>query len=216
MVVLARVNGPNQTPMHPGTGHLHLVTNDQSLGGHMAAEGENLLLDPTIQRHAGDGSGYVRAQNRPDCAKSSGPNQREEHEMARRPMSQEHKDALAEGRRQGRAIRAYLDALERGRRRGRRVSREELEARVERLQRQIGDERDATKRLDMIQQRLDLEERLVTETDEPDLAVLEADFVAHAAAYSDRKGISWAAWRELGVPAAILTQAGVRRTRRTS
>ncbi|MDX1510113.1 MAG: hypothetical protein R3249_02095 [Nitriliruptorales bacterium] len=135
--------------------------------------------------------------------------------MARRPMSQEHKDALAEGRRQGRAIRAYLDALERGRRRGRRVSREELQARVERLQQQISDESDATRRLDMIQQRLDLEDRLAAAADEPDLAALEEEFVAHAAAYSDRKGISWAAWRELGVPAATLKQAGVRRTRRT-
>ena len=136
--------------------------------------------------------------------------------MARRPMSQEHKDALAEGRRQGRAIRAYLDALERGKRRGRRLSREELETRVEGLRQKIEQEPDATKRLDMIQQRLDLEDRLAAETDEPDLAALEADFAAHAAAYSDRKGISWAAWRELGVPATILKQAGVRRTRRTS
>src|SRR5207302_9745750 len=40
---------------------------------------------------------------------------------ARRPMSNQHKKALAQGREQGRAIRRYLDALARQRpRRGRR------------------------------------------------------------------------------------------------
>lgn len=136
--------------------------------------------------------------------------------MARRQMSQEHKDALAEGRRQGRAVRGYLDALERGKRRGRRISRDDLEARVARLRDEIAAESDAAKRLDLIQQRIDFEDRLAAASDEPDVAALEAAFVEAAGAYSERKGISWAAWRELGVPAAILKRAGVPRTRRTS
>ena len=36
--------------------------------------------------------------------------------------------------------------------------------------------------------------------------------VAAGAAYSERKGISYAAWREIGVPAAVLKRAGISRS----
>lgn len=38
---------------------------------------------------------------------------------------------------------------------------------------------------------------------------LEAGFVAHAVAYSERHCISFAAWREVGVPADVLKRAGI-------
>jgi hypothetical protein len=38
------------------------------------------------------------------------------------------------------------------------------------------------------------------------IAAVKADFVAVAASYGDRKGIIYTAWRELGAPAAALTQ----------
>ena len=44
-----------------------------------------------------------------------------------------------------------------------------------------------------------------------DLSALEADFVKTAAKYAERKGISYAAWRELGVPADVLKKAGISR-----
>jgi hypothetical protein len=44
-----------------------------------------------------------------------------------------------------------------------------------------------------------------------DLSGFEADFVKAAKGYSERKGISYTAWRELGVPAAVLKQAGIGR-----
>ena len=47
-----------------------------------------------------------------------------------------------------------------------------------------------------------------------DLDELEAGFVEHARSYSERKGISYSAWRETGVPAAALKKAGISRTRR--
>ena len=47
--------------------------------------------------------------------------------------------------------------------------------------------------------------------DHPALARLEAGFVRSAKAYGERKGISYAAWREQGVPAAVLRQAGITR-----
>jgi hypothetical protein len=44
-----------------------------------------------------------------------------------------------------------------------------------------------------------------------DLSDLEAEFVAAAKGYSERKGISYAAWREAGVSAATLSAAGISR-----
>ena len=126
-------------------------------------------------------------------------------------MSDEHKAALAQGRQEARSIKAYLGAVG-GRKRGRPVTRESLLARIERLDGQISSETNLLKALDHRQARIDAEQRLAAIEDPVDLDALEAEFVAHAAAYSDRKGISYAAWREAGVPAAALKKAGIGRT----
>ena len=126
-------------------------------------------------------------------------------------MSDEHKAALAQGRLERRAIKAYLNAPK-GRRRGRPVTRESLTTRIESLESQIDAEANPLKALDLRQARLRAEQRLIGLDDAVDLDVLEGTFVAHVAAYSDRKGISYAAWREAGVPAAVLKKAGVFRT----
>ena len=47
----------------------------------------------------------------------------------------------------------------------------------------------------------------------PDMVALERAFVKVARSYSTRKGISYAAWRALGVPASVLAKAKVARTR---
>lgn len=125
-------------------------------------------------------------------------------------MSDEHKAALAEGRRQSRALKRYLEALG-TRRPGRPVTPETLTNRLERVELRIGEETDPLKRLDLIQQRIDLETQLAQLADAADLEALEDGFVEYATAYSARKGISYTAWREAGVPAAVLKRAGIRR-----
>lgn len=135
--------------------------------------------------------------------------------MARK-MSAEHKAALAKGRTQGRAVRDYLAALEQERKPGRKLDKPSIESRIKDVQQQVDAEPDPAKRVELIQKRLDYEQRLVNLQDEPDVEALEAAFVSAAAEYSQRKGISYSAWREAGVPAAVLKQAGIRRTRRTS
>jgi hypothetical protein len=42
---------------------------------------------------------------------------------------------------------------------------------------------------------------------------LEKDFVKVARAYGSRKGISYTAWRSVGVSAGVLQRAGIARTR---
>jgi hypothetical protein len=129
----------------------------------------------------------------------------------RRSMSDEHKQAIADARRQTQAVRGYLTALTAPRPAGRRPS-----STPEQLQEQIDTEDDPVTRLELIQRRLALEARLATEQDQPDLHDLQEAFVAVAADYAARKGITYTAFRELGVPAKVLTQAGIRRTRRPS
>ena len=135
--------------------------------------------------------------------------------MARREMTKAHKAALARGREQGRAVRDYLEALSQERRPGRPVDADTLGARIQRLQEQIDEEPNAAKRVDLIQRRLDAEVRLAALEERVDLTDLEDEFKAAVAEYSDRKGISYSAWREAGVPAAVLRDAGIARTRRT-
>ncbi|WP_052665889.1 hypothetical protein [Nitriliruptor alkaliphilus] len=132
-----------------------------------------------------------------------------------RTMSAEHKEALARGRNEGRAVRAYLAALDQAAKPGRRMSKDELEKRLAATRDEIAAETDPVKRLELIQKRLDLEERLSDQGNDVDLAQLEADFVAAAAGYAERKGISYSAFRESGVPAATLKAAGIRRTRKS-
>lgn len=127
------------------------------------------------------------------------------------PMSKEHKDALARGRREARAIKAYLEALG-NRRPGRPVTPETLQARIDRIDERLAAEQDPLKKVDLVQQRIDAAEALKRVEASADLDALEKGFVDHAKGYSERKGISYAAWREAGVPAGVLRKAGLSRT----
>jgi hypothetical protein len=128
-------------------------------------------------------------------------------------MSDEHKAALAEGRSQARAIKSYLKVIA-SRKPGRPVNKESLESRLAKITQKLEDADNPLDEIDLIQSRLDIERALVDLEDAKDIADLEAEFVEHAAAYSDRKGISYTAWREYGVPAKVLRAAGIRETRR--
>ena len=129
-------------------------------------------------------------------------------------MSAEHKAAIAQGRRESKAIKAYLEAISVPKRRGRPVTPESLEARIADLDQRIRNESDPLARVDLYQARLDTQETLDQLAETVDLDALEAGFVEYAASYSTRKGITWPAWREAGVSAAVLRAAGVKRTRR--
>lgn len=132
---------------------------------------------------------------------------------AKSAMSAEHKAALAEGRAQGRAVRNYLTALEAHRpRRGRKRTPESIARRLEKIGAEL-EQADAIKRLHLIQERMDLEAELAAADTKVDLAELEAEFIKSAKGYAERKGISYAAFRELGVPAATLKAAGIGRAR---
>jgi len=130
---------------------------------------------------------------------------------AKRAMTDEHKSALAEGREQGRAVRAYLEALESNQpKRGRKRTPESINNRVAAIDASLQSV-DPLKRVQLLQERLDLTAELDKANGTTDLAELETGFVKAAGGYSERKGISYEAWRQVGVPASVLSAAGIRR-----
>jgi hypothetical protein len=68
--------------------------------------------------------------------------------------------------------------------------------------------------LQLLQERKNLEAELVTlrsASRGPDLDRLRKEFVRHAKAYGQAKGIAYGTWREIGVSAEVLRQAGISR-----
>jgi uncharacterized protein YicC (UPF0701 family) len=126
-------------------------------------------------------------------------------------MSKDHKEALAVGRAEGRSVRAYLEALDSSRpKRGRKRTKDSIGSRLDRIDAEL-QAADALKRLQLTQERLDLTEELSGMDAGVDITDLEAEFTRVAKGYAARKGISYAAFRQIGVPAAVLKRAGITR-----
>lgn len=128
-----------------------------------------------------------------------------------RHMSDEHKAANAKARAENKAVSTYLEALESNRPRpGRRRTAESMQRRIG----AIGEALESAtpiRRVQLVQERIDLERSLSAPAETIDISDLEDAFVELAVSYSGRKGITYSAWREVGVPAAVLKQAGISR-----
>jgi len=126
-------------------------------------------------------------------------------------MTEEHKQALAVGRAEGRMVRAYLEALESSRpKRGRKRTKESIGRRLERIDTEL-DEADPLKRLQLTQEQIDLTEELEGMDNGVNITDLESDFVRVVQGYAERKGITYQAFRQIGVPASVLKRAGISR-----
>lgn len=126
----------------------------------------------------------------------------------------QHKRAMAVGRRQTKIVADYLEALDEWTpRRARPVSTEALEAKIAKIDATI-DDLSHIARLHANQRRLDLQAELerLQAIDETDLDDLENKFVKVAAEYAERKGVSYQAFRQMGVPASTLKRAGITRS----
>lgn len=110
-----------------------------------------------------------------------------------------------------RAVRSYLEALEDNKpRRGRKRTPETIQKRIDRIAAELS-EVSALKKLQLNQERIDLQAELEHISDPVDLSALEAEFIEHAKTYGASKGVSYQAWRESGVDAAVLKNAGISR-----
>jgi hypothetical protein len=112
------------------------------------------------------------------------------------------------------AVRRYLEALDANKpRRGRKRTPDSIKKRLDAIESSLASA-GALQRLALVQERLDLSDELEAMDAPNDLGPLEAGFVEVAKEYGSRKGISYTAWREMGVPAEVLKAAGIGQTRR--
>ncbi len=131
--------------------------------------------------------------------------------MPKQKMSDDHKAALAKGRTQGNAVRSYLEGLRAHQpKRGRKRTPDSINKQLANVEQELL-VASPPKELELLQRRRDLQRDLDNLGDDTELAGLEAAFVEVAAEYGERKGIEYATWREFGVPAAVLKQAGISR-----
>lgn len=129
----------------------------------------------------------------------------------KRVMTDDHKDAIKAGRAQNKAVSDYLDALESAKGKpGRRRTPKSIDARLAKINEEL-ETADAISRLNLMQEQEDLTTERAKLSQTVDLTDVEAGFVEHAAAYSERKGITYGVWRKAGVTPAVLTKAGISR-----
>jgi hypothetical protein len=127
------------------------------------------------------------------------------------PMTDEHKAALAKGRLEGRIVRDYLEGLRATKpKRGRKRTPETITKRLGAIDGELASASPIEELL-LIQERRDLQAELAAKSSSIDMAALEAEFVGVARSYSDSKSISYASWRDVGVPASTLKRAGISR-----
>ncbi len=126
-------------------------------------------------------------------------------------MTDEHKAALAEGRNKAAPSRRYLEALELHKpKRGRKRTPDSIEKRLA-ASRRRSPRADPLKRRPAHPGTDRPRDELATKDVNVDLSGFEDEFVGAAAEYSERKGISYAAWREVGVPPPCSSRAGITR-----
>jgi hypothetical protein len=111
-------------------------------------------------------------------------------------------------------VNRYLDAVTTRKRRGRKVSKATLEQRLVAARARFKTETGVDKLL-AAQEIRDLRARLKQIASETpvDVKSLETAFVKVAKTFSENRGVTYAAWRDAGVPAPVLKEAGIRRTR---
>jgi hypothetical protein len=120
------------------------------------------------------------------------------------------KVAPSEARREERlAVRRYLEAIESAPRGGRHPrSAGSIHEALAAVDARLATAGKLTE-LQLVQQRINLEAELARAERAPDLRALEEAFVRSAKAYGDRRGISYRAWRHVGVRPDTLAAAGI-------
>lgn len=117
----------------------------------------------------------------------------------------------------GMIVRAYITFLRgNGASGARAVAREDVQenlARVERRLSAFASSGDPLTYIALVQERIALTQAAESLEKLPSRAELEKHFIGVAAAWSEENGITYPAWREIGVPAAVLKEAGIPRTR---
>jgi hypothetical protein len=109
------------------------------------------------------------------------------------------------------AVRDYLEALVSTKpKRGRKRTPDSINKRMAAVVVEMVDA-DPLTRLNLVQERMNLEAELAGFGASVDLSALEQRFLSAAKSYGERRGISYAAWKALGVDGSVLSRAGINR-----
>jgi hypothetical protein len=117
---------------------------------------------------------------------------------------------------QERVVRRYLSAVESAKAgRGPKRTSDAIGNRITKVD-ELLVSADPLSRVHLTQERIELHAEYVRVTNgsSPDQAQLERDFVRVVRSYGDRNGITFAAWRQVGVDAAVLERAGIHKAER--
>jgi hypothetical protein len=114
---------------------------------------------------------------------------------------------------QARVVRRYLASLEAERKGGRRRLSDSISNRILKID-ELLVTADPLSRLHLTQERIDLHGEQIRYGNgvSDDVSSLEKLFIRVARSYADRLGISYAAWRQVGVHPDVLERAGIVRT----
>lgn len=124
-------------------------------------------------------------------------------------MSEEHRKALVLGKAQATIVRDYLEALARANKpKTGRLSAEKLKTKLADVTKQIETETDPLKRLSLFKDQRNYGDQLIERQAETMPPELEQAFIDVASDYAERLGYQYSDFRELGVPAAVLRDAG--------
>ena len=124
-------------------------------------------------------------------------------------MSTSHKNALANGRTEGRVIREYLEIVETIKpKRGRKRTPESISKRLVVINAELKIT-DAVTKVRLLQERMNLRAELAGMKSKTEVVAAETKFVKVARSFSERNDISYDAWREFGVTPTVLKRAGI-------
>ena len=109
-------------------------------------------------------------------------------------------------------MRDYLDSLRTNKpKRGRKRTSDSIRKRLDAIDDELTTA-DALTELKLVQERRNLQDELESKSAAVDQTAVEEAFVQVAKSYGERQGISYNAWREVGVPAPVLKRAGIGRS----
>jgi hypothetical protein len=104
------------------------------------------------------------------------------------------------------AINRYLEALQVSRTPGRRRTAEQIEARLQEIERQLEIATTGIQRLHLVQEQSDLLNELDRSVEKH-----EREFIRVVLPWARHHGIEYSTFRKIGVPAPVLREAGFRR-----
>lgn len=115
-------------------------------------------------------------------------------------------------RQQAVTVRGYLEALRaKPSGPGRKRDANSVQQILDRVEAKLASKGDVLSELELLQQRRDLRAELAHLKAQPTIEQFEDRFVEIAFDYSERKGLCYETWREVGVPATVLERAGIAR-----